>query len=172
MADNTLYELTGDLLQLQQMLEADAEDQAVVDTIEAYNVELEEKAEGYCKIISNFKHKQEQIKAQAALLKAEADRLKKRADAVQAKIDKLRDNLLNSMRALDKKSIKTLTHTISATCKKDQITIDYDKLALAYLEYKEPAVDKTATKKKLQEMHDVSEICGVTVEDKHTLTIR
>ncbi len=48
----SLYELTGQMAYLYQLLEdPEAEDQVILDTMQGIDFEIEEKADGYAKII-------------------------------------------------------------------------------------------------------------------------
>ena len=51
----TLYELTGEFLQLMNMLEdEDCDEQCIMDTLESVEYEIEDKADGYAKIIKSL----------------------------------------------------------------------------------------------------------------------
>ena len=53
----TLYELTGEFLQLMNMLEdEDCDEQCIMDTLESVEYEIEDKADGYAKIISYIRN--------------------------------------------------------------------------------------------------------------------
>ena len=50
-----LYELTGDFLTLMDMLEdEECDEQCIMDTLESVEYEIEEKADGYAKIIKSL----------------------------------------------------------------------------------------------------------------------
>ena len=66
----TLYEITGELLALQNMLE-DEDPDIVEATMESVEFDLEEKAEGYVKVIRN-------LEANAAALREEEKRLREK----------------------------------------------------------------------------------------------
>ena len=66
---NTLYELTSEYLQLLEMAEdPDVDLQTIADTMEAIGGEIEDKADGYARVMK-------QIEANAAGIKAEIGRL-------------------------------------------------------------------------------------------------
>lgn len=46
-----LYELTGAFNQVADMLEYDSENAAIIDTLESIDLAIEEKADGYAKLI-------------------------------------------------------------------------------------------------------------------------
>lgn len=96
-----LYELTGQMLQLQQMLEdPEVDAQVLADTMEAVEGELEIKADGYGKIIRNFE-------SNVASIKAEKDRLTALQNIYEGSIKRLKDNLQESMTATGKRKIET-----------------------------------------------------------------
>ena len=96
-----LYELTGQFLQLQQMLEdPEVDAQVLADTMEAVEGELEIKADGYGKIIRNFE-------SNVASIKAEKDRLTALQNIYEGSIKRLKDNLQESMTATGKRKIET-----------------------------------------------------------------
>lgn len=65
---SSLYEITEDLQQLMEwMNDPEADQQAIADTLEAMQYELEDKAEDYCKVIRQFE-------ADAEVYKAEEER--------------------------------------------------------------------------------------------------
>lgn len=96
-----LYELTGSLLHLQEMLEdGEIDKQTVLDTMESLNFEIEEKAQGYAMIIKN-------LTKDTLGLKAEEERLNGIRKATEGRIDTLKRNLEQSMIELGKTKFKT-----------------------------------------------------------------
>ena len=97
----TLYELTDEFLQLQDLLEhGEADEQIYQDTLESLEFDLEEKADNYAKIIRNFE-------SQIETLKAEERRLKDRRQICEKAIKRLKDNLQAAMLQTGKRKIKT-----------------------------------------------------------------
>ena len=102
-----LYELTAGFLQLQQMLEdPDVDQQAVADTMEAMDFAIEEKAEGYVKVIRN-------MEGSVNAFKLEIDRLTDKKRHLEDSIKRLKTNLQESMVTLGKRKIKTDLFQIS-----------------------------------------------------------
>lgn len=102
-----LYELTADYLKLQSMLEdPDVDQQAVTDTLEAMDYAIEEKADGYVRVIKNMEGNIEAIKL-------EMNRLMSKKVLLEAGIKRLKTNLQESMIAMDKRKIKTDLFQIS-----------------------------------------------------------
>lgn len=97
----TLYELTGQLLQLQQMLEdPEMDPQVIHDTMESVEGELEDKADNYAKIIRN-------MEGTINAIKAEKERLSNKQNVLESAIKRLKENLQESMYKTGKLKFKT-----------------------------------------------------------------
>lgn len=102
-----LYTITDSLLRLQEMLEDPEIDQQLVeDCITDYTEELEVKADGYARVIKN-------LEANAEALDKEIKRLQARKKSCENGAKRLKDNLYESMKALNKPKIKNDLFTIS-----------------------------------------------------------
>lgn len=77
-----LYELTGKFLELLEI----AENDDVSELIEMIDSEIEEKADGYAKIIS-------QLKGEVEIIKAEEKRLYEKRKTIENNIDRIKENL-------------------------------------------------------------------------------
>lgn len=99
---STLYELTGAYLLLLEMMDDvdNYDSQAVIDTLEGIDGELEIKAENYAKIIK-------EISAEAAKYAEEKERLAARQAALENRAKILKDNLYNAMKVTGKVKFKT-----------------------------------------------------------------
>lgn len=96
-----LYELTEAFLTLQSMLEdPDADVQMINDTMESLNYDIEDKADGYAKVIRN-------MEGSVTAIKAEQERLQAKRKQLEDGIKRLKTNLQESMIALDKRKFKT-----------------------------------------------------------------
>lgn len=96
-----LYELTGTLLSLMDLLyEEELDEDALLRACEAVELEIEEKADGYAKILKN-------IAADIQSIKAEEQRLKQRRKALEHREARLKGNLEQSMRAIGKTKFRT-----------------------------------------------------------------
>ena len=66
---SSLYEVTGNILALQEMLESPLDDEDILrDTLEAVQGEYEQKIEGYCKVIKNIDADVQAIETEIARL--------------------------------------------------------------------------------------------------------
>lgn len=95
----TLYELTGQYLELLNMAEED-DSQAVIDTLESIDGEIEEKADNYAKIIRT-------LEGEAAAIKEEISRLKAKQYATESNMLRIKNSLQDSMIATGKTKFKT-----------------------------------------------------------------
>lgn len=134
-----LYEITGDVLKLQEMLVNDPENEYVQDTLESLNGELELKATAYCRVIKN-------MEANLEAYKSEIDRLSKRKKVLENSIQRLKDALLESMKATGKDKIKDdiFTVAIRNNAPKLPSNLDINKVPVDYLIEREYSIDKRA----------------------------
>lgn len=102
----TLYEITGELLELQNMIEEGADPDVVNDTIESVEFDLEQKAEGYVMVIRN-------LEAQAKAIKDEEKRLREKRLSAENGIERLKKRLFDSMKATGKKNQNAGVFTLS-----------------------------------------------------------
>lgn len=99
---STLYKLTEEYLQLLDMLSDEEENnQTILDTLEAIDGELEDKADNYAKLIKN-------MKADADGIQVEIDRLTRRKQSLENRAKMIKQSLENSMRVTGKTKFKTL----------------------------------------------------------------
>lgn len=117
-----LYELTADVMLLQEMLENELDDeQMLLDTLEGVQYEYEYKLEQYAKVIRN-------LEADAEALKVEADRLNAKRKVITNNIDKLKNHMFDSMKATNTPKIKgnILTVAIQKNGGKLPVIVDCD----------------------------------------------
>lgn len=130
----TLYELTGQLLELLEMAEdKDTTPEALADTMEAIQMEMEEKADGYAKIIQT-------LQADASGLKEEIDRMDKRKKAIESNISRLKRSLQEAMAATGKTKFKT--QLFSFSIQKNAPSLDVVDEGLVPEEYRIKQPDK------------------------------
>lgn len=96
-----LYELTEQYLVLQEMAyDPEVDEQVFQDTMEGLWGEIEDKADGYAKIILG-------LKADIEALRAEEMRLAARRKGLETRSSQLKDNLEANMREMGKMKFKT-----------------------------------------------------------------
>lgn len=97
----TLYDLTADYMQLQMMLEDPEEDpEAIQAMMDDLDEAIEDKADGYAKVIKNMESSLDAIKK-------EQERLSTRKSTLESGIKRLKENLQTAMIATDKRKFKT-----------------------------------------------------------------
>ena len=98
---NSLYNLTTDYQQLLNLLyDGEVDQQTVMDTLDALEDAIEDKADGYAVIIKT-------IDADVDAIEAEIKRLQARKQALDNRKEWLKSNLEDTMRALGKTKFKT-----------------------------------------------------------------
>ena len=101
----TLYDITGEFLQLLQLAEDDTIDQKMInDTLEGIECELEEKADAYANII-------DRLTSDAEMIGRELERLSYRKKTIESNISSMKRNLENAMQVTGKRKFKTLIHS-------------------------------------------------------------
>ena len=105
---STLYELTNDYMNLLELAEdPDIDEQAFMDTLEGIEGALEDKAEGYAKVIRT-------LEGDAAACDAESKRLRNKKQAIERNIDRMKAALQMAMEATGKrKFLCAMTEHIS-----------------------------------------------------------
>ena len=117
-----LYELTSDMMQLQDLLENELEDeQMLLDTLEGVQWEYEKKLEQYAKVIRN-------LEADADALKNEAARLTNKRRVIENNIDRLKAHMFESMKATNTSKVKgdILTIAIQKNGGKLPVVVDVE----------------------------------------------
>lgn len=98
---STLYELTGQFMQLwDQIDDQDIDDDVILDTLEGIDGEIEIKADGYAKVLT-------QIDATAAAIKEQETRLQTRRKTLENRAAYIKKNLQNAMEMTGKTKFKT-----------------------------------------------------------------
>ena len=133
----SLYELTGQMEYLKELLEdTEVEDQVVLETMESIEYEIEEKADGYAKIIR-------MLSAEVDAIDGEIERLTARKKSLSNNVNRLKSSLSESMILLDKRKFKT--PLFSFHIQKNPATVDIvGKVPKKFLIPQEPKVDKKA----------------------------
>lgn len=117
---SNLYQLTNNYETVLNMLyDEDADEQMILDTLEAIEGEIEDKADGYAKIIK-------ELEAKRNARKAEAKRLTDSASVFDNRIKSLKQNLFNTMKQTGKTKFATdlFSFNIVKNGGKQSLTID------------------------------------------------
>lgn len=135
----TLYELTGAWLEVYEMA-GEVDPEVIDDTLESIEGEIEDKAEGYGKIIT-------QLNADADALADEIKRLQAKKKAAENAVDRMKRRLQESMDALGTKTIQTRLFRFRIQKNPEHVVIDHpEAVPQKFLIAQDPKVDKAAIK--------------------------
>ena len=168
-----IYELTGELLSLMDKLyDEEINEDDLLQACEEVELAIEDKADGYAKILRN-------ISADIKSIQAEERRLKERRQALEHRQAQLKYNLESSMRAIGKTKFKTDLFSFGIQNNPPSIKVEDSEAFIRwcqdndreeFLKYKAPEVDKTALKEAI--IKDGEIIDGVEVVQTEGLRIR
>ena len=168
-----LYEMTGDLLQLMELLyDEEIDEEQLLQICEDIELEIEDKADGYAKIIKD-------MDGSIDALKAEEDRLKKRRKSLENRQKFLKHNLEGAMRAIGKTKFKTDLFSFGIQ-KNPKSVVIADETAFIeqcqkdgrddLLKYAEPDINRTALKEAMDKDGEYFE--GAELVQTESLRIR
>lgn len=133
----TLYELTEQFQTLLEMIDnPDIPEDVLRDTMDAVEGEIELKADGYAKVIT-------EAKAKIEMLKAESNRLSERAKVIENNIGRMKDNLLRMMKACGKPKFKTELFSFGIQLNPPKVVLDSEEIPEEFL-VPQPAKVNTA----------------------------
>lgn len=143
---STLYELTEQFQELLSMaLDPDVDEQALADTMEAIDGEIEVKAEGYAKVMK-------ELDADVSAIKAEIARLTERKKSIETNIDRMKRSLESAMRLTGKTKFKTSLFSFIIQKNPASLKIDNpDRVPEEFLIPQDPKIDTVSIKKELKE---------------------
>lgn len=144
---SSLYELTGQMLQLQSILEEGDEDdiQATLDTMESLDYEIELKADGYARIIRN-------LTADVEGLKSEIDRLTGRKKYLENSISSLKQRLEDSMILTGKEKFKTELFSFNIQSNPPRLVVDKpEAVPQEFLIPQDPKIDSAGIKQAIKD---------------------
>ena len=137
---SSLYEITGDILELQEMLESgEYDEQMIDDTMEGVLYDFEQKADEYGKVIRN-------MEANASAIKDEIDRLTIKRNSIKNGIERLKMNLKACMEVTGQKKITGDLFTFSVRNNAMQLPkeLDIKDVPNGYIIPQEPKIDRKA----------------------------
>jgi len=168
---STLYELKGQWQNLQEAMSFSGDEESkniIQEAINSIDGSIEEKADGYAKVIKN-------IEADITALKAEQDRLSDRKKSLERHKDNMREALQQAMTETGKTNIKTSLFTFAIRQSAPAVETGEGFVAWAeanakeYLKYSVD-VNKKAIAEALKAGKDIP--CAAFAEPKQSLTIR
>ena len=122
----TMYELTSDFLEVLELASnPEIDPDAIADTLEAINLEIEIKAENTAKVIK-------ELDGMAAALKAEEQRLNARRKSIENNVERIKTGLYEAMKATGKTKFKTalFSFAIAKNGGKMPVVVDVDTVDL------------------------------------------
>lgn len=142
----TLYDLTDEYRFLLELAEdPDVDPDTLADTLEALGGEIEDKADGYAKVMK-------QLEADAAALKAEEKRLARRRSACENSIARMKKALQTTMETTGKTKFKTNLFSFWIQKNAPRLVVDNEKKVPAeYFVQPDPVRNDAAIKKALNE---------------------
>lgn len=165
----SLFELTGERLELQKRLESmNLDEDTIADTLEGESAELEEKIISYGYVIRNNK-------ALIDSMDAEIKRMTERKKSEEKRLEKIEEWLINSMFACNLQTVKGSAFTIKAGLNAPSVDIvDIDAIPAAYWRTPEPVEPVSAPDKRLilSVLKDGELIAGCEIKRTKKLTIK
>ena len=151
----TLYQLSAEYLSILELAEdPDIPEEALADSLEALGMDIEDKADGYAKVIA-------QLNADAAALKAEIDRLTARKRTIERNVDRMKESLKTAMILTGKTKFKTELFSFNVQKNPVAVVIDeqyIENIPEEYLIPQDPKVDKQKLKDDLKAGRDLEGI--------------
>ena len=164
---STLYELTADFMMLLEMAEdPDTDPVAFEDTMEALGLEIEDKADGYAKVIR-------QLEGNIAACKAEIQRLKTAASTMENNIKRMKENLQDTMEVTGKRKFKTPLFSFNIQKNPPALVLDQVDTGMIPGEYLIPQEPKVDTAKMKADLKNGLDLTGIAhLESGYSLRIK
>lgn len=163
----TIYELKSGYIELMMMAEdGEVDEQALHDTMEALEGEIEDKADGCAMIMK-------ELDAKAEIIDKEIKRLQERKKSLENRSDWIKKSLQELMILSGKTKFKTTLFTFSIAKNPAAVRLDTEDASIIpfrFLKYVEPIIDKTAIKDALKNGEDLTGIAHL--EQTESLRIK
>ncbi|MDH4577120.1 siphovirus Gp157 family protein [Listeria innocua] len=143
----TLYSIQEKYQQLLNLAEQ-LDPEALKDTLESIDDELETKAENVAFVIK-------ELEGQALVLETEIKRLSERTTTIDNNIKRLKQSLQGAMEAANKPKIKTNLFTLGIRKSPPSVAVEDESKLIAYLVEQPKKLDKTRLKDDLKKGIDV-----------------
>lgn len=139
----SIYDITGDILLIQRMIEDGVPEEAFAEALARFEGELSVKLDSYAMVIKN-------IQSDVDGIKAEEKRLAERRKLMEKNIDRMQQAMSMALETVDpdkdgKKRVKTEKFTFSFRSS-STVEVDESKVSRYYIKTK-TEVDKAAIKK-------------------------
>lgn len=155
----TLFELTGMFNKVAEMFVGDEENQAAIDTLESLDMEIEDKADGYAKIIRN-------MESDSKAMAEEIKRIQERKKVNDNRIKSMKLSLENTMISIGKTKFKTPLFSFNIQKNPPSVEILDEDLIPEEFKKIEVKIDKSAIKKV------EGDVPGIEIKQTESLRIR
>lgn len=163
----TLYELTEDYMNLLELAEdPDIEEDVLRDTMEGIGGALEDKAEGYAKIIR-------MLEGDAAACDAESKRLRNKKQTIENNIKRMKAALQYAMEVTGKTKFKTALFSFGIQKNPASVVMDeqyIENVPERFLIRKDPEINRKAIKEAINSGEDLTGLAHL--EQTESLRIR
>lgn len=169
---STLYEITGAWREVYDLAEDPDFDneEAWFDTLEGIEGELEDKAEGYGKLIKHLEIEAAAHGAKADAIKQEAERQRKKEEVLLNRADRIKKNLQSAMSETGKTNFKTENFAFRIQANPPKLEKDPNaKVPEKYLIPQPPKINNKAI---LDDLKAGEVIEGFTITRGESLRIR
>lgn len=155
----TLYELTGDLLAVQRMIEDGVE--GLADTLESIELATADKLEGYAMVIKN-------IESDIEGLKNEEKRLAERRKAMENNVKTMKANMQDALLTVEGNRLKTDKFTFSLRKSTSVVVHSDENIPENFIR-----VTRTISKSEIAKvLKSGVEVPGAELTENQTLNIR
>lgn len=166
---STLYELTEQWAAVLKLAEDGADEEAVANALSDINGEIEEKADGYAKVIK-------ELEAQADVVKIEKERLSSRENVFKNAAKNLKTRLEEVMILCGKTKFKTELFSFNIQKNVPSVIIEDEELLLHELEKDAPEILNTEIKINKKALLDALKagavFSGAKINQSESLRIR
>lgn len=152
----TLYEITDDYMRLLELAEdPDTDPEVFADTLESLQGALEDKADGYGRVIR-------ELEGHVTALEAEISRLTARKRAADNSIARMKESLKMAFLATGTGKLKTELFTFSIRKNPAKVVFDNpDKIPERFLLPQPPKVDTSGIREELKNADAAADLAGV-----------
>lgn len=150
---SNLYELTNNYEEVLNMLyDEDIDEQMVLDTLESIEGDIEDKADGYAKIIK-------ELLGDAEKIKKEKQRLEVRQKAFENRAELLKNNLQNTLKQIGKTKFKTELFSFNIQKNGGKLPLiidDIEEVPNEYFKHTEKELDNTKIREAIDSGKEIS----------------
>lgn len=160
---SNIYELSENYRQVFDAIANGEDDQVYLDTLEAINDSIEDKADNYMRVIKNSE-------ADIEALDKEIKRLQEKKKVLSNGVKRMKESLQEAMERTNKLAFKTTLFSYGIQNNAPSLdNLDIDKIPKKYFVDQEPKLDK---KSLLNDLKEGQEINGATMKQTKSLRVR